>query len=189
LPIGANGQRLGVVGSAVAWTDEPNTIYIDAGAMIECTTNGAAPGTKEYAADKPEVDYFAFDGTTSERVQFKFALPRNWNAGTVTVKFHWSSATGSTAGDTAEMAMKAVCIRNDDAMAASFETAQVISDTLLADNGTDMQVTDATPAITIGGTPTAGALIFCEVYRNVAGTDDMTEDLWLFGVEITYGVL
>lgn len=188
---GTTGQMLTMNSGATApaWTTPIKTLYIDAGAMVPCTTAGAATGTKEYATDKPEIDYFAFDGgATEERVQFKTVLPSNWVAGTITVKFHWSSATGSTAGDTVEWACKAVCIRNDDAMASAFGTAQVISDTLLVDAGADMQVTADTPAITIGGTPTAGAMICFEIYRNTDGTDDMAEDAWLFGAEITYGV-
>lgn len=189
---GTAGQvvRMNTGATAPEWADQIKTIYIDAGAMVPCTTNGAATGTKEYATDKPEMDYFAFDGgATEERVQFKTVMPSNWNAGTITVIFHWSSATGSTAGDTVEFACKAVCLRNDDAIAAAFGTAQVITDTLLADSGADMQVSAATPAITIGGTPTAGSMVCFEVYRNTDGTDDMAEDAWLFGVEITYGAL
>jgi hypothetical protein len=163
------------------------TVYIDAGAMVPCTTAGAATGTTETSATTAEMDYYAFDGgATEERVQFKMVMPNDWGAGTIKAKFHWGSAVGSTAGDTVEWAMKAVCIRNDDALNTAFGTPQVISDTLLANNGLDMQVSGATPAITIGGTPTAGSMVVVEVYRNTDGTDDMAEDAWLFGVQIQY---
>jgi hypothetical protein len=155
--------------------------------MTSLTTNPALAGKKEYATDKAELDYFAFDGgATEERVQFAFVFPTNYNLGTVTAKIHWSSDTGSTAGDTVEWGIKGICIRNDDAIATAFGTAQVVSDTLLANNGADMQVTAATSAITIGGTVASGSLCVFEVYRNTDGTDDMTEDAWLFGVEITF---
>ena len=162
------------------------TVYVDAGAMVPCTTSGAASGTNEYATDKAEMDYFAFDGgATEERVQFKLIMPNDWNAGTVKVKLHWSSATGSTAGDTVEWSVKAISLANDGTIATAFGTEQVISDTLLADSGAKMQVTGATPAITIASA-TAGAVTCFEVYRNTSGTDDMAEDAWLFGVEIQY---
>jgi ribosomal protein L12E/L44/L45/RPP1/RPP2 len=188
---GTAGQvvRMNTGATAPEWGNQIKTIPIDAGAFVPCTTNGATTGTHEYGTDKPEMDYFAFSGATAKRVQFKTVMPSNWDAGTITVKFHWSSATGSTAGDTVEFACKAVCIRNDDELASAFGTAQVITDTLLVDSGADMQTSAATPAITIGGTPTAGSMVCFEVYRNVTGTDDMTEDAWLFGLEVTYGAL
>jgi hypothetical protein len=163
------------------------TIWIDPIKIIPCTTNGAQSGTKEYAADKATLDYLAFDGgAIKERAQFKLCFPSNWDAGTVTAKFYWSSDTGSTAGDTVEWGIKAISLRNDDAIATAFGTAQVISDTLLANDGADMQVSSATSAITIGGTPANGSMVVFEVYRNTDGTDDMTEDAWLFGIEITF---
>jgi hypothetical protein len=149
------------------------TIYIDAAAMVPCTTFGALQGTNEYSTNDIDMDYFAFDsGSTEERVQFKLKLPENWNLGTIKVKFDWSSATGSTAGDTVEWAIKAGALSNSDAIDAALGTPQVISDALLADNGTDLQTTSATPALTVGGTPTKNDLLIFEVYRNTDGTDD-----------------
>ena len=171
--------------TAPEWRSFYDTIYIDAGAMVGCTTNGAAAGTNEYGTNDIDFDYFAFDGgATEERVQFKFKMPESWNLGTIKAKFDWSSATGSTSGDTVEWGLKAGALIDNDAIDAALGTPQVISDTLLANNGTDLQTTAATPAITIGGTPALGKLNIFEVYRNTDGTDDMAEDAWLFGVWI-----
>lgn len=164
-----------------------DTIYIDAAAMIPSTTNGALQGTKEYGTNDIDIDYFAFDaGATEERVQFKLKMPENWDIGTIKVKFDWTSDTGSTAGDTVEWGIKAGALSNDDAIDAALGTAQVITDTLLANNGTDLQTTGATPALTVGGTPALGDVIVFEVYRNTDGTDDMAEDAWLTGITIQY---
>lgn len=164
-----------------------DTIYIDASAMIPSTTNGALQGTTEYGTNDIDIDYFAFDaGATEERVQFKCKMSENWDLGTVKVKFDWTSATNSTAGDTVEWGVKAGALSNNDTIDAALGTAQVITDTLLANNGTKLQVTSATPAITIGGTPALGDMIVFEVYRNTDGTDDMAEDAWLTGITIQY---
>lgn len=166
-----------------------DTIYVDAAAMIPSTTSGALQGTKEYGTNDIDIDYFAFDaGATEERVQFKLKMPETWDLGTVKVKFDWTSDTGSTAGDTVEWGVKAGALSNDDAIDAALGTAQVITDTLLADNGTDLQTTGATPALTIGGTPALGDVIVFEVYRNTDGTDDMAEDAWLTGITIQYSL-
>ena len=162
------------------------TISIPAGAFTPVDTNGAATGTNEYATNDINLDYFAFDATTLEKVQFAFTMPEDWDRSTIKAKFKWSSAADSTAGDTVEWGLKAGALSNDDAIDAALGTGQVISDALLADDGADMQITGATPAITVGGTPALGDTIVFEVYRNVSGTDDMVEDAWLFEVVIQY---
>jgi len=164
-----------------------NIISVDAAAMVGCTTNGAASGTNEYVTNDIEWDYFAFDGgATEERVQFKLVMPEDWDRGTLRVKFHWSSATSSTAGDTVEWGIKAGAFTDSDAIDAALGDAVVISDVLLADNGGDLQLTDTTPALTVGGTPALHDLVVFEVYRNTDGTDDMAEDAWLFGISVQY---
>ena len=173
--------------SPVSVTTEYATIIIDAASMIPCTTNGALQGTKEYGTNDIDLDYFAFDsGATEERVQFKLKMPENWDRGTIKAKFDWSSDTGSTAGDTVEWGIKAGALSNDDAIDTALGTPQVVTDTLLANNGTDLQVSGATPALTVGGTPALGDMIIFEVYRNTDGTDDMAEDAFLFGVTLQY---
>lgn len=159
-------------------------IYIDAASMTPATTNGAAIGTKEYTTgDNYDNDYLAFDSTIEEFVFFNLVMPPTWDRATLKVKFYWSSASGSTAGDTVEWKINGVAIGNDDSIEdVTFGLSQVISDALLVDNGTDMQISGATPAITIGGTPALGDMINIRVSRNVDGTDDMAEDAWLFGV-------
>ena len=164
-----------------------DTIYIDAGAMVPCTTNGALQSTHEHPTNDIDIDHYAFDpGVTEERVQWKLAMPENWNRGTLKAKFYWSSATGSTADDTVEWGIKAGALSDSDAIDAALGTAQVISDILLADNGVDLQISGATPAITIGGTPALNDLILFEVYRNTDGVDDLAEDAWLMGVLLQY---
>ena len=178
--------------SVVLPASEPDAYevtYVDAGALVPCTTNGALQGTKEYGTNDIDLDYYAFDGgVTEERVQFKLRMPEGWDLSTLKAKFVWSSDTGSTATDTVEWAIKAGALSDNDAIDAALGTPQVISDVLLADNGADLQVSAATPAITIGGTPALGDMIVFEVYRNTDGTDVMAEDAWLFGIEIQYRV-
>lgn len=167
--------------------NEYDTIYIDAGAMVPCTTNPALQGTHEYGTNDIDIDHYAFDGgATEERTQFKLKMPENWDRGTIKAKFDWSSATGSTAGDTVEWGIKAGALSNSDVIDAALGTPQVISDVLLANNGADLQISGATPAITVGGTPALGDIIIFEVYRNTDGTDNMVEDAWLMGVTLQY---
>lgn len=164
-----------------------DTIPIPAGAMIPSTTNGAETGTYETTTNKNVADYFAFDsGATEESIQFNWKMPYDWDGGTVKFLFDLSSDTGSTTGDTVEIGVSGVAINNSDAIDVAQGTPQVISDALLADNGDDNQVTGATPAITIGGSPTAGSWVNFRIYRNTDGTDDMAEDMWLIHATMQY---
>lgn len=162
------------------------TVYFDAGDMVTCTLNGAAAGQNESTTNRLEMKYYAFDGgATEERVQFRHVMPEDWNRGPIKARFFWSSASGSTAGDTVEWGIKAVAISDSDVRDASFGSAQTVTDTLLNNNGADLQRSTA-GEFTIGGSPQLGDMIVFEVYRNTDGMDDMTEDAWLFGVEIQY---
>jgi len=189
---GANGtNRKSAVSRIKTYMETTVTyknLYIPASAMVPCTTNGAAPGTNEYGTNDIELDYMAFDGgATEERVQFAMPMPEDWDRGTVKAKFFWGSASGSSVSDTVEWGIKAGALSNDDAIDTALGTPQVISDALLAADGADAQLSGATPAVTIAGTPALGDLVVFEFYRNTDGTDDMTEDAWLLGVWLQYG--
>lgn len=158
-------------------------IWIPAGAMISLTTNGAIAGTNEYATNDIMRDYFAFDGATEEYVAFTIAMPEGWDRGTIKAKFYWAPGDAAcTAGDTVEWELGGGASSDDDAIDAAIGTTQVISDTVLAGKDGDTHISGATPAITIGGTPALLDLIDFKGSRNVGGTDDMTEDAWLFGI-------
>lgn len=167
-------------------TAEYDTIEIPAGDFVSTATNGATFSTYEYATNDINEDYYAFDGTTEEYIEYSRVMPEDWDRSTVKVKFYWSSATSSTTNDTVEWEILGGALSDSDAIDAALGTPQVITDTLLADNGADLQITSATPALTIGGTPALGDLIHLKVSRNVGGTDDMTEDAWLYKVIIQY---
>jgi hypothetical protein len=124
-------------------------------------------------------------GATEQFVAFNLVMPENWDRSTIKAKFFWAPGDSAcTAADTVEWELQGRGISNDDAIDAALGTAQVISDAVTAGKDGDLHVTAATPAITIGGTPALGDLINFKLSRNVGGTDDMTEDAWLFGVYI-----
>lgn len=159
--------------------------YVDASSMKANASNGATFATYVYT-NGIELDYFAFDSSTVERVQFKFAMPEDWDRGPMKARFYWTSPTGSTAGDTVEWAIRAVAMGDSDVVDAGFGTAQSRSDTLLSDNGGDIQITGATLDMTPAGSLADLDLIVFEVYRNVSGADTMSEDAWLAAVKLQY---
>lgn len=160
----------------------PREVWIDAGAMVPRTTNGAATATVELSTNKENFDCLDFDASAIEYAQFKLSLPDQWGLGTVKAKFYWTAASGS--GDVI-WALQAQAFSDDNAMDAAFGTAQTVTDTLLTAN--DCHVTSATAAITIGGTPATGDLVYFQVYRNAtSGSDTLAVDARLLGIKLQY---
>jgi len=191
LAVGANYSVLGALSSeATGLKYLPSdagykTQWVGAEAMIPCTTNGAESLTNEYATNDIDFDVMAFDGgATEERIQFTMKFPEAWDRSTVKVKFYWTNAAGASPADTVEWGIKAGALANDDPIDTALGTAVTISDALTAAG--DLCITSATAALTIAGSPTLNEMIQFEVYRNTDGTDDMTEDAWLIGVDIQF---
>jgi len=181
------GQQKYYSGTAWVLFDIYDYVMIPASAFEPCTTNGCGTGLYEYGTNDIDRFYLAFDGgATEERAQVSFIMPEDWDRSTVKAIIQWTGATGCTAADTVEFGVKLGAFSNDDALDATLGTAQVISDALIANNGTDLQTTSATPAITVGGTPALKDEIVLELYRNTDGTDNMSEDAWVFRVWIQY---
>ena len=173
------------------FSPEYGTIWVPAAAMVPCTTNGAVAGSLEYDTDKRILDYYAFaDGATDQRVQFTLIMPENWDRSTVKVKFYWSCVTvgAGAADDTATFAIKAGALADSEAITTAFGTAVSVTDILLADDGGDMQISAASGALTIAGSPALNEIITFEIYRDVS-EDDCPVDVWLFGCLIQYKMI
>lgn len=161
------------------------TIWIDAGAIVPRTTNGAAVATEEYVTNDIMSDHLLFDsGATVEGGQWRIAMPDEWNLGTIKAKIYWDAATGATAADTVEWRIRARAVSNDDPADGAWGTAVTVGDAVIAVG--DVHVTAASASLTVGGTPALGDVCWFEIDRNGPGTDDMTEDAKLLGVMIQY---
>ncbi len=160
------------------------TLWVPAGAMVPRSTSGAAPGNVETITNKLMIKTLDFDTAAAEYAQFSVRMPKAWDKSPVTASFLWShAATVTNFG--VEFAIQAVAISDDDALDVAFGAAQVIADTGGTTN--DLYVSGNTPAITIGGIPTDGDLVFFQAYRNVSsGSDTMAIDARLHGITIFY---
>lgn len=160
-------------------------IWIDAGAMVPRTTNGAAVDTSETTTNDIMIDSYLFDGSTEEAVQFKLSFPQAWNAGTVKVKVYWDASSGASAADGVVWGVRAGALSNDDAIDAALGTEVEVTDTVIAVG--DLHITSATSAITVGGSPAVEDVIVFQIARKVGNaSDDMTEDAKLLGIKLQY---
>jgi hypothetical protein len=72
---------------------------------------------------------------------------------------------------------------DSDAIDQAWGTAQHVHDTLITHD--DMHITDATPALTVGGTPHHDQPIILHIYRDISD-DDLNADARLLGIWIEY---
>lgn len=157
-------------------------IFLSAAGMWPSTTNGCALNSiKEYVTNDLDIYNLAFDKDSDEFAQATMIMPSDWNAGTVTAKFYWSTASGGAA-QTVKWYIQGVSLGDNEALDASWGTAVGISDTWQAD--AKLHITSATGAITIAGA-TASELVQFRVYRDIS-EDDLAGDALLHGVMIAF---
>lgn len=154
-------------------------VYVNAGAMISRSTAGAATATVELATNDIMFDSFDFDSTASEGVGFWWTPPNAYNDGTVTIRFHWTAASGT---GTVTWSCSARALPDDAAMDQALGTAVAVTDTLIAVN--DMHLTSATGAITIAGTPAGSNPVYFQITRDIA--DTLAADARLLGCTLEY---
>lgn len=134
------------------------------------------------ASNKPDVAYLPFDATSAEYAEFAIAMPPSWNEGTITFVPHWAHPS-TTTNFGVTWKLRAVAVSNDDPLAATFGTAGSSTDT--GGTTTDLYTGPESGAITIGGSPAAGDVVFFQVYRDPAdGSDTLAVDAYLVGITL-----
>ena len=148
--------------------------------MVPTVTNGALAATEEVTNT---FDYYAFDTSTAEKVQFKMPMPEQWDGGTIKAKFYFLPSSTNTG--TVQFSIAGTSLDTGDIISTAMGTAAV--HTALAANGTDndVHITAATAACTIDGSPAEGHLVLFEIAR-VTATDTYNADVHLLGVNIQY---
>ena len=193
LAAGTSGHYLKTngTGSDPAWAavsasgGGSTNVWIPASAWIPRTTTGAGIDSREQSTNKINTDELLFDAGTDEFAQAMIVMPNNWNAGTVTAKFHWTGSGATDGTDDVVWGLQGRAYANDDALDQAMGTAQTATDTLTATN--DVDISPATSAITLGGTAAAGNPVIFQVYRDAdAAGDTYGHDARLLGVEISY---
>lgn len=155
-------------------------LYIPATAMWPRTTNGcAAIAKREVSTSLLNIQYLGFAAGVDRYAQFTISLPRNFNNGTITVKFYWTGASGS--GDVT-WGLAAGAYSDNDLLTTALGTAQEVTDTFL---GADRShITSLTSAITIAGNPADADFLGLSLYRK-GSTDTFTQEAQLVGIVIT----
>ena len=163
-----------------------HTIVVPAGAMIPATTSGAASASLESSSNDVNYKVFDFDATADEHVHFNIAMPKSWNESTITFRVFWSTTATDTDG--VAWGLQAVALSDNEAIDASWGAPVVVTDDAQSGAG-EMLVTSISTAVTVGGTPAEGDLVFFRLFRDVSdANDDMTEDARLIAVQIFFTI-
>lgn len=166
-------SRSGDTGTVVG----KQSIWVDAASMRPRITSGAQFATIDSGSADNTLEVLDFDQTTSEHAQFKIAMPKSWNEGTVTFTPYWTAGAG-TAAQTCIFALAGAAISNDDVLNATMGTAQSSSDALIATG--DLHIGPESSAITIGGTPAELDLVIFNISRDIS--DTLAADARLIGI-------
>jgi hypothetical protein len=99
----------------------------------------------------------------------------------------WWTTTASD-NDGVAWGLQAIAASDGDAINTAFGTPVVVTDDAQS-AAQDVYVTAESGAVTIGGTPAEGDVVFFRLFRDVSDSnDDMTEDARLIGIKIFYTV-
>lgn len=155
------------------------SVWIPAGAMMPRLTNGPSIGAVETATNKVMLQTLDFDQATAEFAQFTIAMPKSWNAGTVTFKALFSHASGT---GNVIFSLAGVSFASDDAMDAAFGTAVAHGATTVG-TANDIYISATSGAVTIAGAGKSEYVTF-QVARDVS--DTLNADARLHGIQLFY---
>lgn len=154
-------------------------LFLSAAANWPRTTGGCGDLTKyEMATSLVNIQGLPFDAITQEFAQIQIVLPRKYNLGTITAVPYWMATSGS---GSVQWGVSGGAYSHDDALTVALGTAQTSDLTMTAAN--DLQISPATSAITLAGTPAAADLIVLQISRNPA-SDTLAVDAILIGVSV-----
>ena len=180
-PKGTGVLKSGSAAIKIAGTE---TMWVPASAMYAATTNGASAEQIETTALRPDMKVMDFADTADDHAQFSVAMPKSWNLGTVTYQVFWTPSTTNTGN--CIFGLQGVACGDSDTIDVAYGTAVTVTD---AGIGTieDQQVSAASSAVTIAGSPADDQQTYFQLYRDAnAGGDTYTGVARVLGVKIFY---
>ena len=158
-------------------------IWIPASAFSAALTNGPTWSLTESTTNKETFGAWGFNDTTEQSANAMVFIPGWYDSGTMTVKYVWTSASGSN-GVTwgCQMMMQP----DNAAIDTAYGTEVTTDDTVLTSLYVHMVTSTA---ITTGGTAGVSRPLWVRVARKVGNANDTkVGDALLLGVYVLYGV-
>lgn len=163
------------------------SLFLTATGATPSTTGGAAtPVQVELGTNDIDLWLMDFDASTDESAQWTFAMPLNWDGGTVTAAFFWTA--NSTSTNSVVWGAQGRAFGDDVTLDQAMGTAQTVTDANTA-TANQLHISSATPAITLAGSPAGGQLVQIKAYRDADnGSDTLAADARLIGIRLNYSV-
>jgi hypothetical protein len=196
LAIGAANKVLHSDGTDATWqslvaADIPTSLnvigkqdtWVPAVADWVTTTSGATAVAKtETATNLLNYQAISFINGATNRAEFMWTPPRNWDFSTIKLTFYWLSTNAST--NSVTWRASGVALAN----AAAIDQAQGTQQTVAQANGgaSFLNISAQTPAITVGGTPASTKPVQIRLERQTG--DTLAFPALLLGVVIEYSI-
>lgn len=178
-------QLLRAVQQIAANQSRVETDYIDASAFTPTADGDAPTGTIEGATNGQKYPCRDFAHSADSSVQISYPMPENWDRGTVKAKLIWSPGSGASAGDDVVFILHGGAVSDGEALDMALTTGAGIADQASAEG--NLQVSSASAALTIEGTPALGDMIHFRLTRDVSeGTTPMAATCRVIGLLIQY---
>lgn len=165
-----------------------HTIWVPAKAMTSTVTNGASPGSTDFASTNyPTVSYLSFSGSTNSYAEFCVGWPKSWDKGSVTIKLYWMSPT-NTGG--VAWGFGVLGRNNGNALNGTAFTYPSEAITVATAASTNVvYATQAAASITMSNTGNIEDAGFIQIYRIPAnGGDTIATPVYLLGALIKYTI-
>ncbi len=187
---GTSNQNIAATGE---WQEAGNAIspigthddYYDAGMLVEVTST--TPDTVLIGTTGNRKGVLKMDfGAADEFATIKLTPPRNWDAGTITVIFKFT--TGVEGAGTIIWGVSGVAVADLDdlaAVATDYGTEITVTDTQT--NINEEQFSPRTAVVTLANTPTAGDSVYLKIRRDGA-VDTFPNIAFLLGIFVEWGV-
>jgi hypothetical protein len=155
-----------------------------AGGMGSVTSGCTGPNRIESATNKVNQLTLDFASAAQKYAEWTAYLPSNYTtAATITATFVWTANSAST--NSVVWGLAARAYGNDITIDQAYGTAAEVTDANTA-TAYQVHISNATPAITIAGSPVAGQLCQFRAYRLGSGADNLAATANLLQVIITY---
>lgn len=157
-------------------------IQISGAGMLPRITGGSTPTQFETSLGRNYAGQsFPYGSTAS--ADFSLVLPSDYDGGTMTAIFHWTA--NSTSTNSVKWFIYMAAVADDGTLDMASATSQNVTDANKA-SAYDLNITAATPAVTIGGSPSAGKKLWGRVYRTSDASDTLAVDAILLDTILTY---
>jgi hypothetical protein len=126
-----------------------------------------------------------FDPAGAEYIQWTVVMPSDWDAGTVTTVFYWLADT--TEAGYVDWGFQGRSYGDGESIDQAWGTAKYVTD--INTGHEKLNITSATAAVTLAGTPAAGEMVQFRAFRDAGGVyggDNLTTDARLVMVRVTF---